>query len=68
MASNPLATPAQLAEWLQISTDALSKLRIAGTGPKFIKIGREIRYAWADVHQWCDSLRKGSTSEGASNG
>jgi hypothetical protein len=66
--ANPLATPAQLAEWLQLDTDALSKLRISGKGPKFIKIGREVRYAWADVHAWCDALRKGSTSDGKANG
>jgi hypothetical protein len=64
----PLATPAEVAEWLQTSTDALSKLRIAGNGPQYIKFGREIRYAWADVHKWCDSLRKGRTSEAGANG
>lgn len=63
--ANPLATPAQVAEWLQIDTEKLSKLRISGTGPTFIKIGREVRYAWLDVHKWCDQNRRNSTGSGS---
>jgi hypothetical protein len=59
----PLATPAEVAEWLQLSQDQLAKLRSAGTGPTFIKLTRtEIRYAWLDVHKWADSLRRTSSS------
>lgn len=55
--ANKLATPAEVAEWLQVSTERLSKLRKTGRGPKFIKLGREVRYAWGDVHSWCAGNR-----------
>ncbi len=57
----PLATPEELAEWLQCKTSKLAKMRMLGTGPRFIKNGREIRYAWLDVHKWADQLRQDST-------
>jgi hypothetical protein len=54
------ATPADLADWLQLDGDGERKLRQwrqRGTGPKFIKQGRDVRYAWADVHAWCAEQR-----------
>ena len=60
-APQPLATPSQVAEWLQESEGYLAKLRSAGTGPAFIKTGRKVRYAWKDVHDWCTSNRATKT-------
>ncbi|WP_311878665.1 DNA-binding protein [Microbacterium forte] len=54
------ATPEQLAEWLQLGAQGARKLRTMrrdGTGPKFLTVGREIRYAWVDVHAWCAARR-----------
>ena len=54
------ASPEQLAEWLQLGTQGqrkLRRMRADGTGPKFITVGREIRYAWVDVHAWATSER-----------
>lgn len=54
------ATPEQLAEWLQLGSQGARKLRTMrrdGTGPKFLTVGREIRYAWVDVHAWCAARR-----------
>jgi predicted DNA-binding transcriptional regulator AlpA len=45
----PLATPSQVAEFLQLGTDRLSAMRSSGTGPRFVKIGRDVRYSWRDV-------------------
>ncbi len=62
MAGNTLAKPEQVAEWLQVSPDKLRKMRRPGAdGPKFIKVGREVRYAWSDVHAWCAKNRTAST-------
>ncbi|KAA8890749.1 DNA-binding protein [Nocardia colli] len=47
-----LATPEDLAEYLRTTTQRLANDRYHGTGPKFIKYGRTIRYRWADVHSW----------------
>lgn len=52
-----LATPEQVAEWLQISADHLAYLRKHRRGPKSIKVGRAVRYAWVDVHAWCTANR-----------
>lgn len=54
------ASPADLVAWLQLEGDGLQKLkrmRRLGTGPRFITVGREVRYAWADVHAWCAARR-----------
>ena len=47
------ATPDQVAEWLQVSTVYLRKLRHKGRGPRYLKEGHTIRYLWSDVHSWC---------------
>ncbi len=64
------ATPAELVEWLQLGDGGLKKLQrmraedrklvkagLPPKGPRFMEIGREVRYAWADVHAWCASGR-----------
>jgi predicted DNA-binding transcriptional regulator AlpA len=53
-----LATPEQVAEWLQIKPERLSKLRKTGRGPRAIKVGRAVRYAWPDVHAWANAQRE----------
>ncbi|WP_104136594.1 AlpA family transcriptional regulator [Cryobacterium sp. Y62] len=60
-AKMPLATPAEVAEWLQVTVDRLSKMRKAGKGPNYIKVGRTVRYAWLDVHRWCEGNRAAPT-------
>ena len=65
----PLATPDEVAEWLQVPVERLSKLRKTGGGPVYIKVGRSVRYAWIDVHRWCDGNRTTATATlGASRG
>ncbi|NQX26841.1 DNA-binding protein [Microbacteriaceae bacterium VKM Ac-2854] len=49
----PLATPEDVAEWLQVTVAYLAKLRHAKKGPRWTKVGRSVRYAWGDVHRWC---------------
>ena len=54
------ASPEQLAEWLALGPQGIRKLRkmrAEGDGPKFITVGREVRYAWVDVHAWCAARR-----------
>ncbi|REJ06289.1 DNA-binding protein [Microbacterium bovistercoris] len=50
-----LMTPEQLAEYLQVSTGTLSNDRYLGRGPRFIRVGRKIRYARADVQAYLDA-------------
>ena len=46
------ATPEEVADFLCLDTERLSKMRVAGTGPAFVRIDRSIRYAWRDVYRW----------------
>lgn len=58
-----LATPAQVAAWLQCSTRTLARRRDAvragdaNAGPAWIIQGRQIRYSWLDVHRWAAQNR-----------
>lgn len=50
-----LATPEELAEFLNdIPLKTLAQWRYRGVGPKYRKVGRYVRYDWADVHAWLD--------------
>lgn len=48
-----------------VSVRTLQRMRVEGTGPKFLKIGRLIRYFEHDVDAWLDSRRRQSTSQAA---
>ena len=58
-----LAVPEEVADFLRITTEKLSKMRSEGTGPRFLRVGRDIRYAWPDVHRWLDQNRREKASE-----
>lgn len=50
----------QVAEYLNMSAASLRKWRRLGDGPKFVKIGRAVRYKRQDVDTWlssCPGLR-----------
>nr|WP_083185225.1 helix-turn-helix domain-containing protein [Mycobacterium malmoense] len=50
----PLATPAEVAEYLHTTRASLAQDRYRGTGPKFIKHGRRVLYGWSDVLEWLE--------------
>ena len=56
-----LLTPDELAELLQLTTDQVSKLRIKGNGPPFVKLGRQVRYVPAAVAKWLEAQQQTST-------
>jgi len=64
-----LWTQRETAEFLRLTERTLERLRVAGTRPKFIRIGKikAIRYRPADVEAWVASRLVGSTSEEADN-
>jgi predicted DNA-binding transcriptional regulator AlpA len=43
----------------------VERLRVTGTGPKFLRIRHSVRYRPADVEAWLASRVVGSTSEAA---
>ncbi len=58
-----MATP-QAANYLGLSVSTLNKWRVYGQGPKFVKLGRAVRYRVEDLVQFAKMCSKSSTSEG----
>ena len=59
----PLLTQRQAAETLALSERTLERFRVTGAGPKFVRLGKSIRYRLADLEAWIASRVVGSTSE-----
>lgn len=58
MNDSSLATPEEVAAYLNdIPVKTLAKWRSDGTGPRYTKVGRHVRYDWADVRAWLTSQR-----------
>jgi|SoiMetStandDraft_2_1073263.scaffolds.fasta_scaffold279825_2 predicted DNA-binding transcriptional regulator AlpA len=62
---DPLLTVAEVAELLRCSVSSLNKWRLSGDGPKFVYVGRRVRYRPADVTAYVVTQTRASTSEGA---
>jgi hypothetical protein len=61
----PLVSGKGLAEYTggAISEGLAAKMRVYGTGPRFIKSGGKVLYDLDDIDAWLDSLKRRSTSE-----
>lgn len=44
----------------------LSRWRYAGKGPRFVKVGRLVRYKLSDVEAWLSQQERTSTSDNGS--
>ena len=58
--THDLLTTEQTAEWLQLEAQTLAKWRVTGKGPRFVKLGRAVRYRIADVDEW---IERGGSDE-----
>ncbi len=56
-----LLTTEQAAAFLQMSTRTLEAWRQRGQGPKFVKVGRSVRYDEATLQKWLAGCVVGST-------
>jgi excisionase family DNA binding protein len=61
--SDNYMTAEEAAQYLKTSTSTLAKRRVAGTGPRFVRIGRMVRYRRADLDLWIGTTVVSSTSE-----
>ncbi len=52
-----LASPEQLSAFLQVPVKTIYRWRSSGEGPPAIKVGRHLRFRWADIDEWCDARR-----------
>ena len=53
----------QLAEQLLNKSNTIEGWRIKGVGPRYIKIGRLVRYHLEDVGLWLEAQTRNSTSQ-----
>jgi predicted DNA-binding transcriptional regulator AlpA len=63
-----LLTQSECAELLRLSERTLERLRVSGSGPKFLRIRHSVRYRPGDVEAWLASRTVQSTSEEKANG
>ncbi|PLX37069.1 MAG: hypothetical protein C0606_11170 [Hyphomicrobiales bacterium] len=63
--TNELLNPSAAAEYLGSTQSTLSKWRMSGSGPAYIKVGHQVRYARTDLEAWVASCRRESTSHNA---
>lgn len=52
--SRALATAVEVADFLRKPERTLQQWRYLGIGPKYVKVGRDVRYRWEDVEKWLD--------------
>lgn len=57
MSSEKLNT-IQAAAYISMSVSWLSKTRLDGTGPAYLKIGGAVRYLPSDLDAWLESTRR----------
>ena len=62
MNSESCWTPAELAARWKSSTSTLERWRTRGIGPRYLKIGGQVRYPDEDVREFEERSRRQSTS------
>jgi hypothetical protein len=55
----PLAQPPDVAKFLGVPERTLAQWRYLRTGPKWSKVGRHVRYRWADLEAWLAQQESG---------
>jgi predicted DNA-binding transcriptional regulator AlpA len=63
-AIDPLLHPKEAAKMLNVSVSWLAKARLRGDGPRYVKIGRAVRYLLSSLREFVKARMRGSTSEG----
>jgi excisionase family DNA binding protein len=52
--ARPLAHAPEVSEHLGVPVKTLYAWNYAKKGPRAIRVGKHLRYRWADVEQWID--------------
>ena len=61
--SDALLTAPDAAKLLRVSLSWLAKARLTGNGPRFVKIGRAVRYPESFLREYIKIRTRSSTSE-----
>jgi len=62
---DPLLPPEVVAELTGLTRSRLAKLRMSGDGPRYVKLGKAIRYRRSAVEAWLSQLERRSTTDAA---
>lgn len=62
-AGDNLKSTVAAARYVDLSPSTLAKLRCAGGGPEYIKLGRAVRYERAALDRWVETHRVKTTSD-----
>ena len=65
---SPFLSTREAAFYLGLSFRTLEKMRLTGTGPRFRKHGRFVRYHIVDLDAWSEGRGHSSTSDGGERG
>ncbi|MEI9995649.1 MAG: DNA-binding protein [Rhizomicrobium sp.] len=58
-----LLDPTAAGDYVGLRPQHLAKLRCFGGGPRFLKLGRKVRYHPSDLDTWLDAHKHASTAE-----
>jgi excisionase family DNA binding protein len=58
-----LLTTQEAARFLSLSSRTLERLRLDGSGPRYCKLRRSVRYRQADLDAWLTDSSRHSTTE-----
>lgn len=61
--SSGLWTNRELAEYVRVSVNTVDYWRFMGTGPRFVRVGRHVRYQQSDIDRWLTSNAADCTGE-----
>ena len=61
--SDRLQTTSEIADLLQVAQITLRKWRLGGSGPRFVRVGANVRYRQSDIDAWLAARTASSTSE-----
>ncbi len=60
-----MLTPDEAGKYLNYPAETLRRWRMLGTGPKFIKAGRHIRYRKTSLDRWVEQRERGGDPDAA---
>jgi excisionase family DNA binding protein len=58
----PLADQVAVAEYLKVPVRTLEQWRRERKGPRWVPVGRHVRYAWPDVDAWVAEQARGGSA------
>ena len=64
---SPFLSTVHAAQYVGLSHRTLEKMRLLGTGPRYRKHGRYVRYHITDLEAWSEAEAHQSTSETRTN-